>query len=99
MLGDHHSGQQLEDDRLYRERGGEYSGGIQRVKGTAMADADKSTAEAERRFSEAIGKIWERPPLAKCSCCQRRFYNHSAIRRAEAEGCPRCRKFGTVEVV
>jgi hypothetical protein len=30
MLGDQHSAARLEADRLYRERGGEYSGGITR---------------------------------------------------------------------
>lgn len=99
MLGDQHSLQRFEDDRLYHERGGEYAGGIQRVKGTTVTDADKSTAEAERRFSEAIGKIWSRPPLAKCSCCQKRFYDHSTIKRAEAEGCPACGGMSTVESV
>jgi len=32
-LGDQHSSARLESDRLYKDRGGEYAGGIQRPRG------------------------------------------------------------------
>jgi hypothetical protein len=98
MLGDQHSAARLEEDRLWHERSGEYSGGIQRVKGPAMS-TDPKVIEAEKRFSESIRQVWQRPPLAKCSCCQKKFYDHSAIESAEAEGCPGCGRMSTLEDV
>ena len=67
FLGDQHSSARLADDQDYKDRGGEYSGGIQRIRSTTMADAAQRIVKAEERFSETIGNIWTRPhpPIEK----------------------------------
>jgi hypothetical protein len=53
----------------------------------------------ERMDTVKRAPIMRQTPLAKCDCCQTKFYSEHSINRAMNEGCPGCGELNTVEGV
>ena len=66
MIGDHYSTARLESDRLYRERGGEYTGGIARPRarnwrrenGPQLADVEEKWDGEQGADADGDDSIW-----------------------------------------